>query len=236
MSGLALVDVLMDGAADVHRWLHDEHLTALGFARVKTSEAQRLVMGPGSRHYAASHSFEVWQSDGWGRLVWFRMDSEIPHMSSIVACVAMAHRDAPLPLFVMNLNLKLKADTFNTIMGYRGPADRLAAFRDLPEDRAGAPKPALAKRNPPTFEGVRFMFWLQRAPIDWALDRARHCLARWFDALRAAGPSAPGTPPHRDERYAAEMVDLHSREGGGVYDAVFGPDWLATLFRDQVFG
>ncbi len=240
MASLDLVGALIDGGADLHGRLVDDRLKPLGFTQGDSSEANRVVVGPSARLFAAGHRFEVWLADGIGRVVWFWLDSEIPHMSAIVACVCMPCESYGLPLFVMNLNLKLKAGTFNTIMGYRGPPDRLVQFRSMfpvsTDFPATVSPPDLVKENPHGFEGVRCMFTLQRPPIVWALGLAEECLNRWFEALSAAGRKDPSTALLRDEQYFDEAIKFHSREGGGVYDAVFGPGWLATLFRDRVFG
>lgn len=230
--GLALVGALIDGGAKLRGWLVDDNLTALGFERTSTLGSQRLVVGPGGSPFSAEYRFETWQAPGRGRVTWFSLDSEIPHMSTIVACVCTPCQGTGLPLFVMNLNLKLKAGTYNTIMGYRGTPELLTGFRTV--FSAPGETPALVKKNPRTFEGVRRMYWLRRAPIDSSLALARRCLGRWLAPV-AANPPDRMNPLAHDERYAQEMITLHSREGGGVYDAVFGPGWLSGLFRDEVF-
>ena len=230
--GLALVGALIDGGAALRGWLVEDNLTALGFESASALGSQRLVVGPGGRPFSAEYRFEVWQAPGRGRVVWFSLDSEIPHMSTIVACVCVPCEGAGLPLFVMNLNLKLKAGTFNTIIGYRGEPALVAPFRGLFSDSAVTP--ALEKANPRTFEGVRRMFWLRRTPVDWSLELARRCLSRWLGPVAACPPDST-RPLINDERYSQEMITLHTREGGGVYDAVFGPGWLSQLFRDRVF-
>jgi hypothetical protein len=188
-----------------------------------------------------------------GRLVWFWMDSDVPHMSNIVACIGIPSSGSGLPMFVMNLNLKVKAGTYNTIIGFRGDADRLEPFRAVfatlrpgrrraprppaPQpgpSNSGVPVPALVKRSPPGFAGLRVMFWLDQPPITWSLGAARNCLDPWFAGLAGAGPVPDALV--RDEQYITDMNILHSRQGGGVYDAVFGAGWLSRLFRDQVFG
>ncbi len=240
MAGLDMVGALIDGGATLHGRLVDDHLKALGFAESDSSEQSRLVVGPAAQVFAASYRLETWQADGLGRLVWFWLDSEIPHMSTIVACVGIPSKAFDLPLFVMNLNLKVKAGTFNTIMGFRGPPDHLTPFRTMFPDRghlsAGGPAPELIKDNPQGFTGIRCMFMLRRPPVVWSLGLAWQCLDRWFDVLATGERPEPSTPFIRDEPYFDEAVSFHSREGGGVYDAVFGRGWLGTLFRDRVFG
>lgn len=236
MADLDLVGWLIDGGAELYSWLAVSHLETLGYAHADSSAVQRFVIDSRSRPFAAGHRFDVWESASFGRVVWFSLDSEIPHMSSIVACICIPLAGTGLPLYVMNLNLKIKAGTFNTIAGYRGEPSELAAFRALFSGLLGQPPAALAKENPPTFAGVRLMFWLDEPPIDWSLGLARVCLGHWFARLATAQPGSGARQLACNASFVGEMVDLHSREGGGVYDAVFGSGWLAALFRDRVFG
>jgi hypothetical protein len=237
VSELPLVDLLIDGAEQVHAELVSGWLARLEFSLVDDRKDDRLVLGPTSKPYAARYRFRVWESPTAGRIVWFWLDSEIPHMSSIVACMAVPLAATCCPMFVMNLNLKLKAGTYNTIIGYRGSSAKLRDFRGVvprPETNHGKVRPQLTKPNPQSFEGVRSMFWLDEAPILWSLDVVRKSLDRWFTAVVETDVPSRSTNLPCDPEYAQEMISLHGREGG-VYDAVFGPGWLVQLFRDRVF-
>jgi hypothetical protein len=234
MNRIDLVEALIDGAEEVHARLESDWLSRLKFLSLYDRQDDRVVVEPGGKVHAVRHRLRVWEAPARGRVVWFWLESEIPHMSSIVACMATPVEDVRCPLFVMNFNLKLKASTFNTIIGYRGEADRLEGFRGaIPGVRLrDAPAPALAKPNPENFDGVRWMFMLERKPILWALDLLLPALDRWFAAV-GEQDAAASQPLFKDHAYAAEMCSLHGREGG-VYDAVFGAGWLSDLFRREV--
>jgi hypothetical protein len=233
---LHLVDQLIDGAIAMEQRLLASWLRPLGFQETDVSGVERLVVDPNGQVHHARHRFVVWQSPHRGRFVWFRLESDIPHMSTIVACVATPVEAVECPMFVMNLNLKLKANTFNTIMGFRGTAEHRRPFGGWlhnPGPGVDVSEPALVKPNPDGFDGVRSMFWLETGPVGWGLSTAERCLDRWFTAVAAVdAPSV--TPLSDDPDYANEMAALHGREGG-VYDAVFGEGWLSGLFTDRVF-
>jgi hypothetical protein len=228
---------LMDGAERSRARLEKTLAGHPGFNLLDQQARERLLFGPLNRLYVARYRMDVWRA-GRARVVWFAMESDIPHFSSIVACVAEAIGSNSCPMFVMNLNLKLKAGTYNTIMGFRGAPSALRSAEDVVRLSAvpgnGAPRPVLTKPNPAGFVGLRCMFWLRDAPIDWSLQLADKALCWWQGTVNEDRPVAEEPNGDWAARYQSESLARHGREGG-VYDAVFGDGWLTGLFSGHVF-
>ena len=216
--------------------IQQQHLQGFKLCLENEQSDQRLVPGPDGKPYFISYRLSSWYSCQGDRLVWFVLESQIPHLSSIVAAIGFPRNEEGLPIFVMNLNLKPALEAFNIIMGFRNPEnylDRLQQY--LPHHNLRYPKPILTKEKSPDFLGIRSVFIPSSQSIGWSMKIAEKAIQGWASLLKSLGSkSIPSDFPCYYENYRREMLALHDKEGN-VFDKVFGEGWGAQLFRNGVF-
>jgi len=138
----------------------------------------------------------------------------------------------------MNLNLKRKLGTYNTIIGFRGCKFGLKSVDNfIPLANPELPKPLFSKKLPDGFRGIRMGFSLAESVIDWSLTVVERTLGGWLEAAdRSTGLDSHLVEAEQYTRlYAQEMKELHGTEGR-VFDAVFGEGWVSRVFNESVFG
>jgi hypothetical protein len=240
MEDLKFVNLLITKSEKAYNRIVNDYLLHLNFHLQKNGEGDRIIVGPDSIVYTVMHRVFVWEADSNRRLVWFSLDSQIPHMSSIVACIGFPKIDSSFPLFVMNLNMKRKLGTYSTVIGFRGCAADLLSITDIiPIIDYKLPQPLFVKELPYGFKGLRLIFPLAESEpvINWSLFTAERTLSRWLDATdKATNVSLYSSKSKEYIRlYAQEMKDLHGSDGR-AFDAVFGEGWVSRMFNDNVFG
>jgi hypothetical protein len=237
---LRFVDLLITRGQEAYGRIVADDLLRFGFQLYKNSEGDRIIVGSDGVVYTAMYRVFVWEASSRRRLVWFVLESQLPHMSSLVACIGFPRRGSSMPVFVMNLNLKRKLGTYSTVIGFRGCTFGLqSVLHFVPLVKPGLPKPLFVKELPDGFRGIRLIFPLAEAApvIDWSLSVAERTLGRWLAATdRAANFDSHYAEAEEDMRlYAQEMKELHGIDGR-VFDAVFGEGWVSRVFNDSVFG
>lgn len=204
------------------------------FTLTRQHEGDRIVPGPDGTAYAAIYRVLVWAEHAGRRLVWFSLESQIPHMSSIVACIGFPAPGSSWPVLVINMNLKRHLGSYGTIVGVRGGPLSMPISEFIPVVSPTYPKPLLVKDLPRGFRGVRCIFDLSETAIDWSMSSAECAVVGWLKATENCSEMHDPAPREGlDTTYAEEMKDLH--RDGGVFDAVFGEEWVSTLFNDCVF-
>jgi len=188
----------------------------------------RLVFDPSGRPFAAIAMCQTWRSPA-GRMVWFTLESQLPHVSSIAACFGIPNR--PGPILTMNLNHKPQFFSLGCIAGFRAKqGDPIAkACQNLPPPPAATIAQPAA---PPDFVGTRAVFPASREMLDWALAAWSGLASAW--AARCAQPDLD----YADnlgflDSYRQSIEGLHRQ--GGVFDAIFGEGWVSQTFGQAVF-
>jgi hypothetical protein len=231
---LKYVDLLMSESEQVYNRLVESHLSA--FTLTRQDKGDRIVPAPDGTIYAAMYQVFVWEADDNRRLVWFSLESQIPHMSSIVACIGFPAKASCLPVLVINMNLKRHLGSYGTIVGVRGGPESTLINNFIPASNPTWPKPLIVKEWPQGFRGIRLIFELSESVIEWSLSTAECAVVDWLKASEGASASVmDGSTAQAevDPVYAQEMKELH--QDGGVFDAVFGDEWVSRLFNESVF-
>lgn len=228
------LNTLMSGASSLYKKLVKRYAQHLGFIVETEQQDEQLIIGPDNRVYTVLHRLHCWNSSRYGRWIWFILDSQIPHVSSIVASMGLSSSDET-PLFVMNLNLKMHLNVYNTIIGYRGQSP-LPRFLDkfIPKLLAENPQPLMQKDNPRGFSGLRLVFQLEDAPIHWSLEKAEEAISGWFHAATFSEHCQKPINRENLEKYKQEMLKLHDVEGS-AFDAIFGQGWISDMFKNKIF-
>lgn len=240
LEDLKFVNLLITESQKVYNRIVNVSLLPLNYYLQKNGEGDRIILGPDSFVYTVMHRVFVWRADYGRRLVWFSLDSQIPHMSSIVACIGFPKKDSSMPLFVMNLNMKRKLGTFSTVIGFRGCVDDLQSIAEVnPVSNYKLPRPLFVKELPYGFKGIRLIFPLAESEsvIYWSLLTAERTLCKWLDATDKDVDINLHSNKSKEyiQSYAREMKELHGNDGR-AFDAVFGEGWVSKMFNENVFG
>ncbi len=194
----------------------------------------RLVFDANGRPHAAMARCEAWHGLS-GRLAWFTLESQLPHVSTIAACFglpALSRRD---PVLTLNLNYKPQFGSVGCIAGFR------SHHRSQAVEMAGwlQPPPAMPIADveiPADFFGVRAIYKATPAFVDWAIASWEALIVVWLARCRL---------PHTGDRealvdgakvrrsYVDGIKKLHTH--GGVFDAIFGEGWVESAFKRVVF-
>lgn len=194
----------------------------------------RLVFDANGRPHAAMARCEAWHGLS-GRLSWFTLESQLPHVSTIAACFGLPTLSRRAPVLTLNLNFKPQFGSVGCIAGFRSH-DRSQAF-----EMAGClqPPPATPIADveiPADFFGVRAIYRASPVFVDWAISSWEALIAVW---LARCGL------PHTGDRgslvdgaklygpYVDGIKKLHAH--GGVFDAIFGEGWVESAFSRVVF-
>ena len=96
------LNFLMKGAGTLYAGLKTDYLLPMGFELEEEQGDDRLIWGPDRKIYSVTFRLNCWKAADYGRWIWFELDSQIPHASSIVAAIGLGNSDA-IPFYVMNL-------------------------------------------------------------------------------------------------------------------------------------
>jgi hypothetical protein len=198
--------------------------------RVHAKEDDKIFFAPDNTLCTVSYRVEEWRSREFGRWVFFKLDSQIRHASTIVAAMGIAPEEGA-PMFVMNLNLKPSLSAYNVVMGLRGgdiAQELRAVIPGLPQAQT---QPLIVKDRQPGFYGHRLVFPMAREPIDWSVSLLPRFAALWRESLAEFRPSAKARDYYQG--YLSDSLALHARSGT-VFDEIFGANWVSRLFRDTI--
>jgi hypothetical protein len=229
---------------DEGRLFYDEVVSRLreqfGFAQSAHVSDSKLILGPNSHAYTAFYEIFEWSAGRGARVIWFTLESHVPHMSSIIACMGLPGELTKMPLFVMNLNLKPRLDSFSAVFGFRGSGtilDQLAGA--VPTRLAYSNRILIAKELPEGFRGIRTIFTPSKEIISWSCADALVSLTAWLDACTQSRGQVEETASEDVtnleyiQNYKSYMADLHGTDGR-VFDAVFGQGWVSETFNKYV--
>lgn len=195
-----------------------------------TKQDDRILLAPDNTLCTVSYRVEEWSSRAFGRWIFFKLDSQISHVSTIVAAMGIAPEEGA-PMFVMNLNLKPNLHAFNVVMGVRG-GDISEKGRTAIAAFPTAETQSLIRKEAITgFLGHRLVFPFRQEPIDWSVSLMREFAEVWRASVAGYRTSEKARAYSRS--YMSDSMALHSRSGT-VFDELFGPNWVSQLFRDTI--
>ncbi|MEV4260559.1 hypothetical protein [Kribbella sp. NPDC049584] len=225
-----MVDVLMAASRDLNA--HVAENLGARFALSREDGGERLILDPSGSPRLAVYRVAIWKAGDGRTLVAFSLESEIPHMSSIIAWLGEPSVDSAYPYLVVNLNLKSSLGSLGVIVGLRGGSvTQLDAV--VTEQRHKMPQPLMTKDWPRGFRGIREIHLATEQTIVASLTAGQDALAAWIAGSEAmVSEPASSSDLEYSRSYREQMKNLHRQ--GGVFDSVFGHGWVADMFRDNV--
>jgi hypothetical protein len=232
-----LIDRMTSNAKLTMNEVERLYLRPFDFFLLEEQTDDKLLKDPEHQIFnLASYSLRIWRSVQVGDVIWFLLDTDLAHVSTINACIAIP-RDLKRRgnLFVMNLNLKTRFDAYNVILGYRGIVtghyEKTLKTVLAKELAMSGYNPRFIQKNPHGFAGLRAQFPLTESVIDKSYECFLMTIPRWFQAMPRV---------HNKNRrlaflssYKGFMNKIHNREGR-VFDAIFGEKWLSNLFHKMI--
>lgn len=204
------------------------------FSKSDALSHDRLVFDGEGRAHAAMAMCEAWSCPS-ARLVWFTLESRLPHVSTIAACFGLPAPSLHGPLLTLNLNFKPQFGSLGCIAGYRS-SDPLEGAQIAGRIPHPSSRPIVDVTIPDDFFGVRSIYEASPSLLEWALRTWEALVRDWVDRCGSPRPDTTGDLQQAAvarQKYIDDIKKLHA--DGGVFDAIFGQGWVASTFSDFVF-
>lgn len=234
MAGVATVhDFPEQLVSRVHSLMSSIRLPA-EFLKSDALSHDRLALDGEGNAYAAMATCEAWSCPS-ARLIWFTLESQLPHVSTIAACFGLPALSVDGPILSLNLNFKPKFGSLGCIAGYRS-SDPLEGATLAGRIAHPSSRPIVDVTIPNDFFGVRSIYQASPSLLEWALQTWQALIRDWLDTCGSPRSDATGTLQQAAaarQKYIDDIKKLHA--DGGVFDAIFGQGWVASTFSDFVF-
>jgi hypothetical protein len=228
-----VADDLVSGSIQLYESVVQPELEACGYGLKKHLTDSTFVDHDGG-FFPVAYNYYKWESPEMGDFSWFVLQSTFRFASNIVACLAFP-KNGLSPVLSMNLNLKLDAQTFSIILGFKGGNLDEFTLKYLERLNDYTESPIFVDTTHLDFRGVRSSYAITPAIVEKTIDKAGTHVLTWLQLSKQNNAASPtkGTNNEDHQKYKSDLLNLHDQQGT-TYDDIFGHTWLFNLFKKQL--